>query len=52
MRAGVVSHRFRPVQPPPIHVGFKMMFNKKPAWLRAVLKGFRFKIPHYTNLKN
>jgi hypothetical protein len=31
--------------------GFKMKFNKKPAWLRAGLKGNRFKIPHstYTN---
>jgi hypothetical protein len=28
--------------------GFKMMFNKKPAWLRAGLKGNRFKIPHST----
>jgi hypothetical protein len=24
------------------------MFNKKPAWLRADLKGVRFKIPHST----
>mgnify|MGYP004701493439 CR=1 FL=1 len=29
--------------------GFKMMFNKKPAWLRAGLKGNRFKIPHSTS---
>jgi hypothetical protein len=28
--------------------GFKMMFNKKPVWLRADLKGNRFKIPHST----
>ena len=28
--------------------GFKMMFNKKPAWLRANLTGNRFKFPHYT----
>ena len=28
--------------------GFKIMFNKKSAWLRAGLKGNRFKIPHYT----
>ena len=28
--------------------GFKMMINKKPALLRAGLKGNRFKIPHST----
>jgi hypothetical protein len=28
--------------------GFKMMFNKKPAWLRADLTGNRFNIPHST----
>ena len=28
--------------------GAKMMFNKKPAWLRAGLKGNRFKNPHST----
>lgn len=28
--------------------GSKMMFNKKPAWLRANLTGKRFKIPHST----
>jgi len=29
-------------------VGFKMMFNKKPAWLSAVLTGNRFNVPHST----
>jgi hypothetical protein len=28
--------------------GFKMMFNKKPAWLHADLEGNRFKFPHST----
>jgi len=28
--------------------GFKMMFNKKPVWLRAGLTGNRFKVPHST----
>jgi hypothetical protein len=28
--------------------GLKIMFNKKPAWLRAALTRNRFKIPHST----
>jgi hypothetical protein len=31
--------------------GFKKMFNKKPAWLRADLKGNQFKFPHSTCTK-
>ncbi len=52
MRAGVVFQRFSPcsttANPSLTDYGLKMMFNKKPAWLRAGLTGNRFKIPHST----
>ena len=31
--------------------GLKIIFNKKPVWLRAGLTGTRFKIPHSTCIK-
>jgi hypothetical protein len=52
MRAGVGIPAFSPcsttANPSLTDDGFKMMFNKKPAWLRAGLKENPFKIPHST----
>ena len=52
MRAGLLFLTFSPclttANPSLTDDGFKMMFNKKPAWLSAGLTGNRSKIPHST----
>ncbi len=49
---GLIFQRFRLVQPPPVRQladdGLKIMSVKKSVWLRALLKGNRFKISHST----
>jgi len=42
------SHCWTTANPSLTDDGFKMLFNKKTAWLRVDLKGNRFKIPHST----
>ncbi len=52
MRAGVVFQRFShcstTANPSLTDDGFKKKFSSTTAWLRAGLKGNRFKIPHFT----